>query len=140
MGSIGDADEVFFNRPGVAIVKWDPTTQAVSTEWQGTPDRADLLSVFDAILQAIKKHHASRGLIDTTRQKALPQADQDWVLQVWFPRALAAGLRRWAIVMPASALAMLSSEDVSSGVRGTMLDGALFSSVAEARKWLTGPR
>jgi hypothetical protein len=35
---------------------------------------------------------------------------------------------------------MLSAEDVSSGVRGTMLDGALFPSVAEARKWLTRPR
>jgi hypothetical protein len=140
VASIGDADEVFFNRPGLAIVKWDPTIQAVSTEWQGSADRADVLSVFDAILQAIKKHHASRGLIDTLRLRALSQADQDWVLQVWFPRALAAGLRRWAVVMPESTLAMLSTEDVSSGVRGTMLDGALFSSVAEARKWLTGPR
>jgi len=135
-----EADEVFFNRPGVATVKWDQTIQAVSTEWQGGADRADVLAVFDAILRALKKHHASRGLIDTLRQKALSQKDQDWVLQVWFPQALAAGLRRWAIVMPESTLAMLSAEDVSSGVRGTMLDGALFPSVAEARKWLTRPR
>jgi len=132
----GEADEVFFNRPNLAIVKWDPAIQAVSAEWQGMPDRAGLLSVFDAILQGIKKHHASRGLINTLALVALPQADQDWVLQVWFPRALSAGLRKWAIVLPQSALAKLTDEEVSSGVRATLLEGALFSSVAEAKKWL----
>jgi hypothetical protein len=139
MSPTGDADEVFFNRPGVAIVKWDVTIQAVSTEWQGRADKADFINVLEASLVAIKKHHASRGLVDSLLQKALPQSDQDWVNRDWFPRALAAGLRRLALVIPQNALAMMSIEEVLSRVRGTMLDVEYFSTVAEARKWLTRP-
>jgi hypothetical protein len=140
MGSIGDAGEVLFDRPGVVIVKWDSAIQAVSTEWQGWADKAEFIAALEASLVAIKKHHASRGLVDSLQQKALPQPDQDWVNRDWFPRALAAGLRRLALVIPQSALAMMSIEDVLSRVRGSMLEVEYFSTVAEARKWLTEPR
>jgi hypothetical protein len=136
MAPQGEADDVFFNRPGVAIVKWDPGLQAVSTEWQGWADRSEFLAVLDASLAAIKRHHASRGLVDSLKQEALSPPDQDWVNQDWFPRALAAGLRRLALVIPESALVMMSIEDVLSRVRGTMLDVAYFATVAEARTWL----
>jgi hypothetical protein len=133
----GHEDEVFFNHPGVAIVKWDSAIQAVSTEWQGWADRAQFMAALDAGLGAIKKHHASRGLVDSLRQLALPQPDQDWVNQEWFPQALAAGLRRLALVIPESALAMMSIEDVLSRVRSTMLEVRYFATVAEARRWLS---
>lgn len=133
-----EADGVFFDRPGVARVTWDPTIQAVSTEWQGWADRADFIAVLEAGLRAIKKHHSSRGLVDSRRQKALPQADQDWVNTHWFPQALKAGLSRLALVIPQSGLAMMNIEDVVSRVRGTNLDVAYFATVAEAKEWLTG--
>ncbi|HEY8862656.1 MAG TPA: hypothetical protein VIO37_00605 [Candidatus Dormibacteraeota bacterium] len=135
--AISEADEVFFNNPGVAIVKWDSAIQAVSTEWQGWADHADFVAVLEASLGAIKKHRASRGLVDSLRQQAVPQPDQDFVNRDWFPRALVAGLRRLAMVIPHSALAMMSIEDVLSRLRGTMLNVAYFATVAEAREWLT---
>jgi hypothetical protein len=137
MASIGEPD-VFFDRPGVARVTWDPTIKAVSTEWQGWADRADFIAVLEAGLRAIKKHHSSRGLVDSLRQRALPQADQEWVNKHWFPQALAAGLGRLALVIPPSGLAMMSIESVVSRVRGTNLDVGYFATVAEAREWLTG--
>jgi hypothetical protein len=132
-----EADDVYFNRPGVAIVTWSPTIQAVSTEWQGWADQADFIAVLEAGLRAIKKHHSSRGLVDSRRQRALPQADQDWVNTHWFPQALKAGLNRLALVIPQSGLAMMNIEDVLSRVRGTNLDVAYFATVGEAKEWLT---
>jgi hypothetical protein len=41
------------------------------------------------------------------------------------------------MVIPHSALAMMSIEDVLSRLRGTMLNVAYFATVAEAREWLT---
>ena len=99
----------------------------------GGPQFVDSL---EASLVAIKKHRASRGLVDSRYQKAVPQPDQDWVNRDWFPRALAAGLRRLALVIPESALAMMSIEDVLSRVRGTMLHVEYFATAAQARTWL----
>jgi len=135
--SRGGANGVFYNRPGVATVLWDPTIQAVTTEWHGWADRAEFIAVLEAGLTALKTHHSSRGLVDSRRQRALPWPDQDWVSQQWFPKAFAAGLTRLALVIPESALAMMSIEDVVSRVRGT-LDVVYFGTVAEAREWLTG--
>ena len=132
----GDAEEVFFNRPGVATVVWDPAIQAVSTEWHGWADRAEFVAVLEASLLALKKHHASHGLVDSRRQRALPWPDQEWVSRQWFPKAIAAGLNRLALVVPESELVMMGIEEVVSRVRGTSLNVAYFSTVAEARKWL----
>jgi len=134
----GEANGVFFNRPGVATVLWDPTLQAVTTEWHGWADRAEFIAVLESSLVALKTNHSSRGLVDSRRQRALPWPDQQWVSEQWFPKALAAGLTRLALVIPENALAMMSIEDVVSRVRGT-LDVAYFGTVAEAREWLTAP-
>ena len=136
MAPTGQKDEVFFNHPGVVVVKWDSTLQAVCTEWQGWADQTEFVDSLEAGLVAIRKHHAPRGLVDSLNQKALPQSDQDWVNRDWFPRALAAGLRKLAVVIPESALAMMSIEDVLSRVRGTLLHVEYFATVAEARTWL----
>jgi hypothetical protein len=132
----GEPDNVFFNRPGVATVLWDPAIQAVSTEWHGWADRAEFVAVLEAGLLALKKHHASRGLVDSRRQRDLPWPDQDWVSRQWFPRALAAGLTRLALVVPESELVMMRIEEVVSSVRGTSLDVAYFATCAEANEWL----
>jgi hypothetical protein len=135
----GQADGVFFNRPGVATVLWDPTIQAVTTEWHGWADRAEFTAVLEASLIALKTHQSSRGLVDSRRQRALPWPDEDWISEQWFPKAVAAGLARLALVISESALAMMSIEHVvsrASRVRGT-LDVAYFWTVAEAREWLT---
>jgi hypothetical protein len=133
----GQADNVFFNRPGLATVFWDPAIQAVSTEWHGWADRAEFVAVLEASLRALKKHHASRGLVDSRRQRALPWPDQDWVSRQWFPRAIAAGLQRLALVVPESELVMKGIEEVVSTVQGTSLEVAYFATRAEASSWLT---
>jgi len=133
----GEADNVFFNRPGVATVLWDPAIQAVSTEWHGWADRAEFVAVLEASLRALKKHHASKGLVDSRRQRALPWPDQDWVSRQWFPKAIAAGLSRLALVVPESELVMKGIEEVVSTVQGTSFEIAYFATCAEASKWLT---
>jgi hypothetical protein len=134
----GEADGVFFNRPGVATVLWDPTLQAVTTEWHGWADRAEFTAVLESSLIALKTHHGSRALVDSRRQRALPWPDEDWVSEQWYSKALAAGLTRLALVIPESALAMMSIDDVVSRVRGN-LEVAYFGTVPDAREWLTAP-
>jgi hypothetical protein len=131
--------DVFFNVPGVAVVKWDPTLQAAHIEWQGWANPTEFAAANDAIIRALSGHHGSRALGDCRSMKVIQESDQEWSSRDWFPRALAAGLRRMALVIPRSGLAAMNVRDILSRIPGTKLDVAYFATVEEARTWLKGP-
>jgi hypothetical protein len=138
--AVSRGDGVFFSSPGVAFLKWDPMAGAVHIEWQGRTDSIEFAQVLEAGLGALKQYHGTRWLADCRRMKTIAQSDQDWVDRSWFPRMLAAGLRRMAVLMPRSSLARVNVEDILDKVSGTKLEVAYFASIEEARQWLTRPR
>jgi stage II sporulation SpoAA-like protein len=131
-------DRVYFNRPGVALVTWNPDLRAACLEAQGWATTAEAQAVLDAVIRALRAHHGSRWLIDGRKMKVIKQADQDWIKENWLPRAAAAGLRLAALVMPESGLAMMNIDDVAR-VSENGIDVRYFSTVEEAAAWLTEP-
>jgi hypothetical protein len=75
-------------------------------------------------------------LADCRRQKGLSAADQDRANENWLPRALAAGLQRFAVVVPSSALAAANLKERLGKVRPGRLELAYFETPEEARDWL----
>jgi SpoIIAA-like len=130
---------VFSNRPGVAILRWEPAFRAVCIEWQGWADPAEFAAALEAGLGSLIEHRGWRWLADCREMKAIQQSDQEWLDRSWFPRMLAAGLRRMAVVIPKSGLAMTNLEDIFSKVPGNKLDVAFFATVAEAERWISAP-
>jgi hypothetical protein len=63
--------------------------------------------------------------------------DQERADKEWLPRALAAGLKRFAIVLPTSVLAAMNVQDRLGKVPSATLDTAYFEGVDQARAWLT---
>jgi hypothetical protein len=135
---LAGGDHVYFNRPGVGLVTWNPDLRAVCLETQGWADTSESQAVLDAVIRALRAHHGSRWLIDGRKIKVIKQADQDWIARNWLPRAAAAGLRLAAIVMPTSAVAMTNIDDVAR-VSENGIDVRFFSTVEKAAAWLTGP-
>jgi hypothetical protein len=133
------ADGVYFNHPGVAVVTWDATIKAVHIEWQGWADSTEFVALNEAGLRALTEHHGSRFLSDSRNMKVVKQADQDWLSGDLFPRALAAGLRRVALIIPKSALAMMNVDRIADGFLETPLAIEYFATVSEAREWLARP-
>jgi hypothetical protein len=82
------------------------------------------------------EHHGSRFLSDSRKMKVVRQSDQDWLSGDLFPRALAAGLRRVALIVPKSALAMTNVDHIADSVPATQLAIAYFATVEEASEWL----
>jgi hypothetical protein len=138
-GEVSHGDGVFFNRPGVAIVTWDATCKAAHIEWQGWADPAEFAGANDAIIVALIQHRGTRALGDCRNMKVIKQSDQEWVNQDWMPRILAAGLRRMALVIPKSGLALMNVQEIMGRVPGTKLDVAYFATIEEARDWLSRP-
>jgi hypothetical protein len=132
---LSDARREYFNLPGVAVVKWDAASQAAHMEWQGWAKPAEFRAANDALVQAIVDHHGSKLLGDSRQIKVIQKTDQDWVNGNWFPRILAAGLTRMALVLPASGLAKMNIDDMVSRV-ADRLDMAYFATLEDARMWL----
>jgi hypothetical protein len=129
-------DDVYFHTPGVASVKWDRTASMVLVEWEGWADSTEFQALLNAGVRALSEHHGSRWLADCRLQRVLRPADQEWGDQVWIPMALAAGLKRFAAVLPGSILATMNLTNSEQLMKSSGLDVAYFGTVKEARAWL----
>ncbi len=105
-------------------------------EWEGWANSSEFAALLDAGVRALKDHHGSRWLADCRRQKVLSPADQDRADREWLPRALAAGLKKFAVVLPDSGLAGMNLKDRLAGVPNARLQVGYFDTVEQAREWL----
>jgi hypothetical protein len=131
------AADLYFNAPGTASVKWDSVEATVLVEWEGWANSAEFAAMLEAGVRALTEHHGSRWLADCRRQKVLRPADQDWADKEWLPRALAAGLRKFAVVLPVSGLAGMNLKERFAGVAYAELGVGYFATVEQAREWLS---
>lgn len=135
-GAVSRGYAVYFNRHGVAVVMWDPTLRAVYTEAQGWADPSEMGALLEAGLQALTEHAGSRWLADGRNMNVIKQADQDFIVREFFPRAVAAGLKRIALVIPKNELAMTTVDQLLHRLPAAKVEVAYFPAVAEARSWL----
>lgn len=131
-GSAGD--DVYFTVPGIATVRWDEPHSTVFVQWDGWANTAEFKSLLDAEVKALRDHGGSRLLADCRRQRVLNLADQERANREWLPEVLAAGLKRFAIVLPESETAAGHLRERLGSV--TEMEVAYFASVEEARDWL----
>jgi hypothetical protein len=134
MTSVGG--DVYFHAPGVASVRWDEANLAVLVEWEGWASGPEFMGLLNAGLKALKDHGGSRWLADCRRQKVLNPGDQDQADREWLPKALAAGLRKFAVVLPASGLATMNLRERLGKVPATAMKVGYFSTVDQAAAWL----
>jgi hypothetical protein len=126
----------FFRTPGVASVRWDEEAQLVLVEWEGWANSTEFAELLDAEVRALQQHGGSRVLADCRRQKVIKPEDQALADKVWLPRALAAGLKLFAVVLPTSVLAEMNIRDALSRIPDTALQVEYFGTMEEAQAWL----
>jgi SpoIIAA-like len=130
------AKDTYFYAPGVASVRWDEPNQTVYVEWEGWANTAEFKALLDAEIKALQEHTGSRLLADCRRQRVLNPADQERADQEWIPRAIQAGLKRFAIVLPVSDMAAGHVQQHLGKVPRSQMLVAYFGSVDEARAWV----
>lgn len=129
-------DHVYLDVAGVASVRWDESTSTVLVQWQGWANSEEFAALLDAEVRAFRDHGGSRLLADCRLQRVLNPQDQERADREWLPRALEAGLKRFAIILPTSQLAAMNLQDRLARIPGTVLEVGYFSSVEEATAWL----
>ena len=135
-GDLSRRVDLYFSRPGVADVTWDANWNVVHIGAQGRADTAESRAILDSAIRAMTDHQGSRWLVDGRDMHAIKPSHQEWITENLLPRALAAGLRVAAIVVPKNAEAMMNIDDMAKAA-DEEIDVRYFSTVEKAREWLS---
>lgn len=115
----------------------DDTLPALVQVWSGFVAGEPLHEAHEAVIRLLREHHLSRVLADTRTMRVIPRTDQQWITDDFFPRALAAGYRRVAIVQADDAFNQTSIQNILTVVTpGNPIAVEHFQNLESARQWL----
>jgi hypothetical protein len=94
-------------RPGIGSVGYDADVQAVVMTWLRN-DNDSFQPMLETQLRVVTERGARSVIVDTSQVKGvINDANQDWLVNDFYPRLGAAGLRALVSVIPQSAIAAL---------------------------------
>jgi hypothetical protein len=139
MGSaepVSEGDKVYLEAPYVSV-RWVSAGRWVHVEWKAWANSPEYRAAHETVLQALREHRCAKNLIDATHARVVSDADQKWLIEEWIPRAIAAGRRWTAVVMPKSALGRTISENIDKRPRPSGTNVQYFQTVEDAAAWLS---
>jgi hypothetical protein len=85
---------------------------------------------------AMAKYGSTKWLSDDRNNSVLSPEDTEWSMNNWFPRAIQAGWKYWALVVPQDILAQMNLKEFVDSYFDQGLRIMVFSNSDEAMKWL----
>lgn len=129
-------DEVYSDAPYMSI-RSDPERNCVVAEFKAFATSAEFRRGTMKILDAITERHADTLISDNRKLEVVTDADQMWIRDTWVPIAVAAGLRRIAVVLAKQGLGKFASQEIISHFPDSTFVTRTFDSLDEARKWVS---
>lgn len=126
--------ELYYQKPYLTI-SWDEANNCVFSEWKGFIYGADLRTGLNTALELLTTKQANKALSDSRKLRVVSQEDQAWIAKDWMPRAIKAGLRFSANLVPETDLALASYNNPAIK-SGSVLERADFGTLEKAREWL----
>ena len=131
-------DETYLDEPYLSI-RWRAVPKILYAEWKGFATSAEFRAALSAGLRAIRERRVKGYVSNARRAKVVTPEDQAWVMSTWLPQAVAAGLKRMAMVTAEAGLGKAIVEDVVEHVNNHGLAMREFDTVPAAITWaLTG--
>ena len=127
--------EVYLDNPGVRL-HWDSEARWIYIEYRQWFTTAEVNTGIEAFLQALRDHRAAKCLSDSRKRRVLQPDAQKALVESWVPQAAALGLKRLAIVLPISKVALSTVESLMCGYR-EYVETEAFATVEEAAAWLS---
>jgi hypothetical protein len=92
--------------------------------------------VLDRGVELLKEHGATKWLSDNRAMEPHNKADGEWVNTNWLPRAIAAGWKFWALVVPDSTMARMNMSQFVEEFYNHGVRVMVFIDIDEAMHWL----
>ena len=95
-----------------------------------------LRNALDKGVEVLKENGANKWLSDDQSHAAMAKEDVEWGKAVWTPKALEAGFRHWAIVLPKSPVGKMSHRRMIADYSEMGINVEIFEDVESAIAWL----
>jgi hypothetical protein len=133
---VSNAEDVHLNEPWLSI-HWDRTGHYVLADFKGFCNSVEFRAGTLQILAAIRARGASGLISDNRGLEGVSIRDQLWLRDTWMPDAVAAGIRRIAVVVAHHGLGKAASTDIISKFGETEFVTRTFESLADAINWVS---
>jgi hypothetical protein len=128
-------DEVFLDERWLSIV-WDRRRRCVRAQFRGFATSSEFRSGTMKILDVIRAKRVDLLISDNRSLEGVTPADRLWIRDSWIPKAVAAGLKRIAVVVARQGLGKLASEEIISQSVGRVFATRTFDSIEAAKEWI----
>ena len=135
--SAPSSDDVYADEPWLTI-RWDHERKFVHAEWKGFCNSSQFRDGTLKILAAIRDRHSASLVSDNRRLEGVIDQDQLWLRDTWVPVAVAAGLRRIAVLVAHQGLGKIASQEIIGRFGETAFVTRMFESEHEAQSWAAG--
>ena len=127
-------DETYLDEPYLSI-RWRSVPQILYAEWKGFATSPEYRAALLTGIRAIRERHVVGYVSDARKAKAVVPEDVAWASEVWLPGAVAAGLKRMAMVTAEAGLSKVIIEEAVKEIDNRGLSIRKFDSVAAATVW-----
>ena len=129
-----DTDQIYLDEPYLSI-RWRAVPRVLYAEWRAFATSAEFRAALLTGVRAIRERHVAGYVSDARKAKVVLPEDEQWAREVWLPQAVAAGLRRMAVVTAEAGLAKVEYDDAANDMDSHGLSMRTFGSVAAAMVW-----
>lgn len=119
-------------------IYFDKEIDSVVMEWYGYATSKQFKEGTELMLNTLIKNNCSKVLADIKDMKIIGMEDQQWINEVFLPRATKFGFKAIAIVRPASYFNNVAVESISYKVDKDKLTINFFDNIEGAKTWLAG--
>ncbi len=117
-------------------VSFEGEVPCVTMQWKGFATSEEFREGLNAGLKTVETEKCSNWLADLRKMEVIAPEDEAWSNENWFPRGLAGGIKKMALIPSEDVFNSLSVDSIMSKVEGIGLVIHYFSNVEEARQWL----
>lgn len=119
-----------------ARLSFDPDVKFVHHCFHSTLDSKNLRAVLNGGIDLLKKHNATKWLSDNREIGPHSEEDSQWVNDNWLPRAIAAGWKYWALVVPHDFMARINMSEFVDSFYAKGIRIMVFTNYDQAWHWL----
>ena len=127
-------DRIYLDEPYLSI-RWRAVPKVLYAEWKGFATGPEFRAALLTGVRAIRELHVAGYVSDARKAKAVSHEDEKWARDVWLPQAVAAGLKRMAVVTATAGLAKVEYDDAATDMDSHGLSMRIFNSIDEAMVW-----
>jgi hypothetical protein len=119
-----------------ALLYYHPRTKIVHHQIRTFIHGEAFRELLEQGVNVLKSRRACKWLSDDRLNGPVTPADEEWSKKDWTPRALAAGWKFWAIVLPEKVLGQMNMRRWIESHSALGLTAQGFTDLEEARRWL----